>query len=148
MARRPKAAVPDPDRAAVKRGRRRKAAGEDEMIADVQNSAAAGSDDRVCVACNLPRGIEYRLPGGRVARLAGSWRSPAALEGGGPPLSGGYGLTMVDRESWELVVKLYGDSAAFKAGLIYAAKTEGEAAAEAKSRGDVTHGDEPVALED
>jgi hypothetical protein len=106
-------------------------------------AVAASGDDRVCVAVNLPRGISYML-GKRMVTLAGSGSALVDTAGGRliPP-PGTYGLTMVDKADWEEIVKRYGESVPFKAGLIFSAGGEAATGREALGRSGVRHGYEP-----
>lgn len=117
------------------------------MTSETPTALAAGAveaGDRVCVACNAPQGVNFLLPNRRSVVLAGSGASPAMIEGGVLPLSGGYGLTLVAKDDWDEILRRYGASPLFKNGLIFAASTPADAAAEARVREGVKHGAEPA----
>jgi hypothetical protein len=99
------------------------------------------------VYCKLPNGIQYPLPDGRRVRLVGMYgdqRSPLQVSGL-PGLQSvmGFGVSMVDAEDWEQIVKDHGKSLAHTNGLIFAAKDDRSGAAQARDQEGQKTGLEP-----
>ncbi len=110
------------------------------------NAASDGSSPRntVFVFVNLPHGQIFDLPQGRHVALAG-WPVSQLLGPHGEHLPGGrYGLTEVPVDHWNEVLRLYGEMAVLKSGLIFAAPSRKEGEAMARERGGLRHGLEPV----
>lgn len=82
----------------------------------------------VKVYCKLPHGIRYPMPDGRVVRLVGMYgdeRSDLQVtDMPGRHAVMGFGVTPVDADDWEQIVKDHGKSAAHVNGFIFAAKDE------------------------
>lgn len=96
------------------------------------------------VFCNLPHGIEFKMPqdkkifiiGIPVSRLVG-------LDG--EKLSGGkYGVTEMPKEDWDYISKTYKDMEIFKNNLIFAESTEKKGLDKAKEMNETRHGFEQV----
>jgi hypothetical protein len=101
----------------------------------------------VKVYCKLPHGIAYALPGGRRVRLTGMYgdeRSPLQVGGlQGRDAVFGFGVTMVESEDWEQIVKDHGKSAAHVKGLIFAAKDDKSGTSETREKEGEKTGFEP-----
>ncbi|MFM0507661.1 hypothetical protein [Paraburkholderia sp. RL17-373-BIF-A] len=101
----------------------------------------------VKVYCKLPNGIQYQLPDGRRVRLVGMYgdeRSPLQVSGlQGRDAVFGFGVTMVDAEDWEQIVKDHGKSKAHVNELIFAAKDDKSGASQARNNETEKTGLEP-----
>lgn len=101
----------------------------------------------VKVFCKLPHGIRYTMPDGREVRLVGMYgdvRSPLQVAGmPGRDAIAGHGVTLVDADDWEHVVKTHGKSAAHVNEFIFAAKDDKSGEAQAKEGADEKTGFEP-----
>lgn len=101
----------------------------------------------VKVYCKLPNGIRYDLPDGRRVRLVGMYgdeRSPLQVSGlQGRDAILGFGVTMVEAEDWEQIVKDHGKSDAHVNGLIFAAKDDKSGISEAREKEGEKTGLEP-----
>lgn len=101
----------------------------------------------VKVYCKLPNGIRYDLPDGRRVRLSGFYgdeRSPLQVSGlPGRDTVMGFGVTMIEADDWEQIVKDHGKSAAHMNGLIFAAKDDKSGASEAREKEEEKTGLEP-----
>lgn len=101
----------------------------------------------VKVYCKLPNGIRYDLPDGRRVRLVGMYgdeRSPLQVSG----LQGrdsvlGFGVTTIDAEDWDQILKDHGKSDAHVNGLIFAAKDDRSGTSEAREKEGEKTGLEP-----
>ncbi|GMG89661.1 hypothetical protein Cmtc_08810 [Cupriavidus sp. TKC] len=89
----------------------------------------------VKVFCKLPHGIRYTLPDGREVRLVGMYgdeRSALQVAGmAGRDSVAGFGVTLVNAEDWEQIVKDHGKSAAHLNEFIFAAKDDRSGQAQA-----------------
>ncbi|MEX3614573.1 MAG: hypothetical protein VB141_12670 [Burkholderia gladioli] len=101
----------------------------------------------VKVYCKLPNGMQYILPDGRRVRLIGMYgdeRLPLQVSGlPGRDSFMGFGVTTVDAQDWEQIVKDHGKSAAHVNGLIFAAKNERSGGSEAREKEGEKTGLEP-----
>lgn len=101
----------------------------------------------VKVFCKLPHGIRYVMPDGREVRLVGMYgdeRSPLQVVGmPGRDAIAGHGVTLVDAEDWDQIVKDHGKSAAHKNGFVFAAKDDKSGEAQAKEGATEKTGFEP-----
>ncbi|MCA7902864.1 hypothetical protein LGM39_26185 [Burkholderia cepacia] len=101
----------------------------------------------VKVYCKLPNGMQYILPDGRRVRLIGMYgdeRSPLQVSGlPGRDSFMGFGVTTVDADDWEQIVKDHGKSAAHVNGLIFSAKDERSGGSEAREKEGEKTGLEP-----
>ncbi|SKC78333.1 hypothetical protein SAMN05445504_2379 [Burkholderia sp. CF099] len=101
----------------------------------------------VKVYCKLPHGIRYTMPDGREVRLVGALgdeRSPLQVAGmPGRDSIAGHGVTSVEAEDWEQIVKDHGKSLAHVKGFIFAAKDDKSGQAEAREKADEKTGFEP-----
>jgi hypothetical protein len=104
--------------------------------------AAPSSSETVCVAANIPLDIRFKLRSGKSVIINGNASHLRGDDKGVLPV-GGYGLTVIPRESWEEIQKTYGGMRAFKEGLIFACDTRGDAEREADSRSGLRNGNEP-----
>ncbi|MDN7913686.1 hypothetical protein [Burkholderia cepacia] len=90
----------------------------------------------VKVFCKLPNGIQYLLPGDRRVKLNGFYgneRSPLQVSGmPGRDTVFGYGVTLVNADDWEQIVKDHGKSDAHVNKHVFAAKDD--RSGEAQSR--------------
>lgn len=112
----------------------------------VGNTPSSGSSPRntVFVFANLPHGQTFDLPHGRQVALEG-WPVSQLLGPHGQRLPGGrYGVTEVPVDHWNEVLRLYGEMAVLKSGLIFAAPSRKEGEAMAREHGGLRHGLEPV----
>jgi len=111
---------------------------------EIQESKAAKP---VKVFCKLPHGIVYNLPGDRTVRLVGMYgdeRSDLQVAGmPGRDSIAGHGVTLVDADDWEQIVKDHGKSAAHKNGFVFAAKDEKSGEAQAREQEGERTGFEP-----
>lgn len=94
-------------------------------MAETQETKAAKP---VKVYCKLPHGIRYTMPDGREVRLIGMYgdeRSELQVtDMPGRYAVMGFGVTTVDADDWEQIVKDHGKSAAHVNGFIFAAKDD------------------------
>lgn len=101
----------------------------------------------VKVFCKLPHGIVYNLPDGRSVRLVGMYgdeRSDLQVAGmPGRDSIGGHGVTLVDADDWEQIVKDHSSSAAHKNGFVFAAKDDKSGEAQAREQEGERTGFEP-----
>jgi hypothetical protein len=101
----------------------------------------------VKVFCKLPHGIVYNLPGDRSVRLVGMYgdeRSDLQVAGmPGRDSIAGHGVTLVDADDWEQIVKDHGKSAAHKNGFVFAAKDDKSGEAQAREQEGARTGFEP-----
>jgi hypothetical protein len=101
----------------------------------------------VKVYCKLPSGIQYDLPDGRRIRFVGMYgdvRSPLQVSGmPGRDSVMGFGVTMVDSDDWEQIVKDHGKSLAHVNALIFAAKDDKSGTSEAREKEGEKSGFEP-----
>jgi hypothetical protein len=92
----------------------------------------------VKVYCKLPHGIRYTMPDGREVRLVGMYgdeRSDLQVtDMPGRHAVMGHGVTPVDAEDWEQIVKDHGKSLAHKNGFVFAAKDDKSGEAQAKEQ--------------
>lgn len=92
----------------------------------------------VKIYCKLPHGIRYVMPDGREVRLIGMYgdqRSDLQVtDMPGRHAVMGHGVTPVDAEDWDWIVKNHGDSLAHKNGFIFAAKDEKSGEAQAREQ--------------
>lgn len=90
----------------------------------------------VKVYCKLPHGIRYTMPDGREVRLIGMYgdeRSDLQVtDMPGRNSVMGFGVTTVDADDWEQIVKDHGKSAAHVNGFIFAAKDDKSGEAQAR----------------
>ena len=102
-------------------------------MAEIQETKAAKP---VKVYCKLPHGIRYVMPGGREVRLIGMYgdeRSDLQVtDMPGRNSVMGFGVTTVDADDWEQIVKDHGESAAHVNGFIFAAKDDKSGEAQAR----------------
>jgi len=101
----------------------------------------------VKVYCKLPHGIVYNLPGDRAVRLVGMYgdeRSDLQVAGmPGRDSVAGHGVTLVDADDWDQIVKDHGKSAAHKNGFVFAAKDDKSGEAQAREQEKALTGFEP-----
>ena len=101
----------------------------------------------VKVWCKLPHGIVYTLPDGRSVRLVGMYgdeRSDLQVAGlPGRDSIAGHGVTMVDADDWEQIVKDHGTSAAHKNGFVFASKDDKSGESQAREQEGERTGFEP-----
>lgn len=101
----------------------------------------------VKVFCKLPHGIVYNLPDGRSVRLVGMYgdeRSDLQVAGmPGRDSIAGHGVTLVDADDWEQIVKDHGKSAAHKNGFVFAAKDDKSGESQAREQEGERTGFEP-----
>ncbi|MDR8102455.1 hypothetical protein KPB04_12025 [Burkholderia cenocepacia] len=101
----------------------------------------------VKVFCKLPHGIVYNLPGDRSVRLVGMYgdeRSDLQVAGmPGRDSVAGHGVTLVDADDWEQIVKDHGKSAAHKNGFVFAAKDDKSGESQAREQEGARTGFEP-----
>lgn len=101
----------------------------------------------VKVFCKLPHGIVYNLPGDRSVRLVGMYgdeRSDLQVAGmPGRDSIAGHGVTLIDADDWEQIVKDHGASAAHKNGFVFAAKDDKSGEAHAREQEGQRTGFEP-----
>ncbi|WP_233343481.1 hypothetical protein [Burkholderia cepacia] len=113
-------------------------------MAEVQETKTAKP---VKVFCKLPHGIVYNLPDGRSVRLVGMYgdeRSDLQVAGmPGRDSIAGHGVTLVDADDWEQIVKDHGSSAAHKNGFVFAAKDDKSGEAQAREQEGERTGFEP-----
>lgn len=99
------------------------------------------------VYCKLPHGIVYTLPDGRSVRLIGMYgdeRSDLQVAGmPGRDSVAGHGVTLIDADDWEQIVKDHGKSAAHKNGFVFAAKDDKSGEAQAREKEGARTGFEP-----
>ena len=107
------------------------------------DSLPADTQDTVCVALNRPLGLSFRLPDGRKVALNGNGAPLVGKEKGVLPV-GTYGLTLINRDAWDYILKTYGEMKVFKNGLCFATNSRAESEQEAASRSDLRNGFEPV----
>ena len=90
----------------------------------------------VKVYCKLPNGIRYVMPDGREVRLVGMYgdeRSELQVtDMPGRHAVMGFGVTTVDGDDWEQIVKDHGKSAAHVNEFIFAAKDDKSGEAQAR----------------
>ena len=102
-------------------------------MAETQETKAAKP---VKVYCKLPHGIRYTMPDGREVRLVGMYgdeRSDLQVtDMPGRNSVMGFGVTTVDADDWEQIVKDHGKSAAHVNGFIFAAKDDKSGEAQAR----------------
>ncbi|CAG9259641.1 conserved hypothetical protein [Burkholderia diffusa] len=113
-------------------------------MAEVQETKTAKP---VKVFCKLPHGIVYNLPDDRSVRLVGMYgdeRSDLQVAGmPGRDSIAGHGVTLVDADDWEQIVKDHGKSAAHKNGFVFAAKDDKSGEAQAREQEGARTGFEP-----
>lgn len=113
-------------------------------MAEVQETKTAKP---VKVFCKLPHGIVYTLPDDRTVRLVGMYgdeRSDLQVAGmPGRDSVAGHGVTLVDADDWEQIVKDHGKSAAHKNGFVFAAKDDKSGEAQAREQESGRTGFEP-----
>ncbi|QTD90822.1 hypothetical protein [Burkholderia anthina] len=101
----------------------------------------------VKVYCKLPHGIVYNLPGDRSVRLVGMYgdeRSDLQVAGmPGRDSVVGHGVTLVEADDWEQIVKDHGTSAAHKNRFVFAAKDDKSGEAQAREQEGQRTGFEP-----
>lgn len=118
----------------------------DQQRAAQQAAAAprAGKGVNTVVVCaNLPTDQLFNIGGGVVVRLKGV--PPTHLvDMDGRPVFGKYGRTVLPREQWEQLKKIYGHMAIFQRGQVFAEKTPDDADAHAAEMAEVRHGMEPI----
>lgn len=109
-----------------------------------KETGASGGRDSLFIFANLPHGQSFSLPNGREVTLAGHPVS-LLLGANGEALPGGeFGVTQVPAADWREVLRLYGDLAVLKSGLIFSAPSRKEGQAMARERKALRHGLEPV----
>lgn len=101
------------------------------------------TDSTVCVALNRPLGIKFRMPDGRHVEIKGNGEPLIGKEKGELPV-GAYGLTIINAEDWDYIVKTYGGMKIFSEGLCFATRKKADSQEEAESRDDLRNGLEPV----
>ncbi len=109
-----------------------------------KNGNPSGGRDALFVFANLPHGQSFNLSGGREITLAGHPVSQL-LGPNGEALPGGeYGVSEISASDWSEILRLYGDLAVLKSGLIFTATSRKEGQAMARERKALRHGLEPV----
>lgn len=99
--------------------------------------------ETVVVALNDSLDRVYTLAGGRQVRLnCGSTHLRGAKRAQLPV--GAYGLTVLAKADWEEIRAIYGQTAVFKNGLIFAQSSQSKAEDQAAERRETRHGLEPV----
>ena len=94
----------------------------------------------VMVGLNRAQGITFRLPGGRNVTVAGNAVHLRGKEMGVLPPAGSFGLTTINKSDWEEIEKIYGNTALFRSGRIFAATGKTDALHEAKEREETRNG--------
>lgn len=108
--------------------------------------ATTVANDMVCVMLNRPQGIKFAINNGKTTVVING--NAVNLKGqpkGILPI-GGYGMTMVPRDQWEEVKRLYGRIAFFKNGLILEAEDKASARDMSEDHAELRNGFEPVAV--
>ena len=100
--------------------------------------------DCVVVALNRPQGIVFSLKNGRKVEIFGNAVHLRGKEMGVLPMGGAFGLTPVSHADWKEIKQIYGDTALFKSGRIFAAKNNREAVVQAEDHAKTRHGLEPT----
>lgn len=100
--------------------------------------------DSLFVFANLPHGQSFSLPGGREVTLAGHPVSQLLAPSGEALPGGEYGVSEISASDWSEILRLYGDLAVLKSGLIFTATSRKEGQAMARERKTLRHGLEPV----
>lgn len=107
---------------------------------ETNESKQAAPAKPVRVFCKLPHGIRYVMPDGREVRLVGMYgdeRSDLQVtDMPGRHAVMGFGVTLVNAEDWEQIVKDHGKSAAHVNGFIFASKDEKSGESEAREKED------------
>jgi hypothetical protein len=114
---------------------------------EVQENKTSKPTKPVKVFCKLPHGIVYTLPGGRSVRLVGMYgdeRSDLQVAGmPGRDSIAGHGVTVVDADDWDQIVKDHGKSAAHVNGFVFAATDDKSGEAQARDQEGARTGFEP-----
>ena len=101
------------------------------------------TDTTVCVALNRPIGLKFDMPDGRVVEINGNGE-PLRGKEQGILTPGSFGLTIINAEDWEYILKTYGHLKIFTNGFCFAARKKTDAEEEAENRDDLRNGLEPV----
>lgn len=126
----------------AKRGNKKPAAPSSTAVETPERSDLG--DDCVIVALNRPQGIIFRLKGGRQVEVHGNAVHLRGKEMGVLPTGGAFGLTPVARSDWEEIKRVYGNTALFKGGRIFAQASRSEALEQAEDHAKTRHGLEPT----
>ena len=105
---------------------------------------AGNSGDTVVVCACLPTDQLFNIGGGAVVRLKGV-PCTHLVDMDGKPVFGKFGRTVLPREQWEQLKKIYGHMAMFQRGQVFAEKTAADADAHAAEMAETRHGMEPIA---
>ena len=104
---------------------------------------AGNSGDTVVVCACLPTDQLFNIGGGAVVRLKGV-PCTHLVDMDGKPVFGKFGRTVLPREQWEQLKKIYGHMAMFQNGQVFAEKSEADADAHAAEMAEIRHGMEPL----
>lgn len=110
--------------------------------ATAQAAPAKAANTVVVCAC-LPTDQLFNIGGGAVVRLKGV-PCTHLVDMDGNPVFGKFGRTVLPREQWEQLKKIYGHMAMFQNGQIWAEKTAVDADAHAAEMAETRHGMEPI----
>lgn len=114
----------------------------------VTKAPKAGKGDMVCVMLNRPQGIKFLINNGKtVVEINGNGVNLKGKSKGILPI-GGYGMTMVPRDQWEEVKRMYGRMAYFKNKLILEAEDKASGNDMADDHTELRNGFEPVDVQD
>lgn len=116
----------------------------DAIEAEMAGLEKKSSGDFVIVCLNRAIGVKFDLPGGREVRLPGNSFQLRGKAEGKLNTGGGYSMTRVKREDWDYIVSVYGETALFKGGRVFAAGDRDSALAEAREKNELRHGLEPT----
>ena len=104
---------------------------------------AAKGVNTVVVCANLPTDQLFNIGGGVVVRLKGV-PCTHLVDMDGNLVFGKFGRTVLPREQWEQLKKIYGHMAMFQNGQVFAEKSEADADAHAAEMAETRHGMEPL----
>ena len=97
----------------------------------------------VVVCACLPSDQLFNIGGGVVVRLKGV-PCTHLVDMDGNPVFGKFGRTVLPREQWEQLKKIYGHMAMVQNGQVFAEKSEADADAHAAEMAEIRHGMEPL----
>lgn len=102
------------------------------------------SGKSVVVCLNHPSGITFPIgPDNRPVHIRGNAHDLRGREKGVIPV-GEYGYTIVSKDDWEEIKRVYGRMKIFESGLIFAESGHDRAKARACEQQELRHGREPV----
>lgn len=110
---------------------------------------AAKTDETVTVLFRSRQSLKFRLGGNRSLEIAGNAVYLANAQGGALPV-GGYGVTVVDKSTWDEAMRLYGKAFApwFRSGRLKVEQSENAGVATAFERAEEKTGDDPIAAKE